>query len=212
MKKILVTLTLAILLVAGALSLLPQGSAQAQFEVTEATITVDDPVLPAQEYEIVGGGFQDGELVEFLINGTRLARVASEADGVTATVKIPTSLPGGTVTFTVRNAAGTTQASDTATLDPGLVVSAASGSAGSRLIVQGFAFAAAEPYTVTFTDEADELQATCVATTATVTESLGTGTTTRLGSFSKDTVVPDVEAGEYNIVAYGGTSGVCAVY
>jgi len=209
MKKLLVSLVLAVALIAGVLGLLPQGT-QAQFEVTTAGLTDLTTVLPAQNYVITSTGFISGEQVEFLINNTRLARVAADSSGVsTATVKIPAEIPGGTVTFKVKNADSTTQATDSATLSPGLVVGSASGSAGAPLKVQGFAFAISEAYTVTFTNGYTST-GTCVVAGSSVSTTLGTGTSSRLGSFSLNTTVPAVATGTYRIVAKG--AGACAVY
>jgi len=218
MKKLLISLVLAVVLIAGALGVLPQGSegvlfpqaVHAQFTVTTAALSDLTTVLPAQNYAITASGFISGEQVEFLMNGTRLDRLAANSTGeVTATVKIPSQVPGGTVTFTVKNADSTTQASDSATLAPGLVVGSASGSAGAPLKVQGFAFAVSEAYTVTFTNGYTST-GSCVESGSSVSTTLGTGTSSRLGSFSLNTTVPAVVTGTYRIVAKG--AGACAVY
>ena len=214
LKKVLVSLVIAATLLGSAIGLLPQGNvAQADFTVTSAVLTATTPILPAQNYTFNAGGFADGEVVEYLIGNVRLGRVTSNGDGVsTATVKIPTDLVKGSYTLKAQNADGTSVATATATLNPGLTVSSASGSAGSSVTVQGFAFTAAETYAITFTNGYSSGHINCVEPGSTVSASLATGTASRIGSLSKDVTIPSVSAGSYRIVARGAASGVCAVY
>jgi hypothetical protein len=213
MKKLVVSVLIAVFLLAGALGLLPRNS-QAQFEVTTIVLSASSAtVLPAQSYVLTATGFAAAEQVEFLINDIRLGRVNASGAGVaTSTVRVPTDLPKGTVTFKAKNADGSSIDTQTATLNPGLVVSAASGSAGSEVRVQGFAFSVQETYALTFTNEYSATSPTCVETGSTVSSTLESGTASKIGSFNETVEIPAVAAGTYYIVGRGATSGVCAVY
>jgi hypothetical protein len=158
-----------------------------------------------------GTGFVSGEQVELLINDIRLAWGRADAGGqYTDTVKIPARIPFGDVTVKAKGK-GTNEGSYTAALNPGLSPSTDQGGVGTPLIVYGHAFSVTEVYTVTFVDAYNVGEPDCIDAGATVSETLGTGTTTSVGSFKLDTTVPDVVSGTYYVVAVGENSATCAV-
>jgi hypothetical protein len=213
-KKLLTTLILALGMITGALWMLPEVQAQPaqQFEVTAAAITGPVTIKPIETHVFTASGFAAGETVEIQLNNVRMARGPANGSGVfTSSIQIPRSILFGNVTVKAKNDNNSANSSYTASLKPALVTSAASGTAGAPLNVSGYGFSNGEVYTVTFTNQVDTLQATCVATTATVTASLGGGTVTKVGSFSLDSTVPSVPPGTYYVVAHGSGSVTCAV-
>jgi len=211
-RKLAVVSVLALVLMLGALAILPQGNVvQAQFEVTSATVTGTTTLLPGTSYSIVASGFTEDEVVEILIDNTRLSRGAANASGVfTGTVKIVSQFVQGTHTLTARNDARTDSASYEVTVNPALIVSATGGAVGTEVPVSGFGFKVGEAYTITFASAIDTTQSDCISTTATVSETVATGTTSSIGTIYETVTVPDVDSGTYYFVAIGGTSAICA--
>ena len=216
LQKLIVTITIAVLLAAGAYATLPAGDVsakpEADFTVTAPEITGTTTLYPSQNYVLTATGYGAGELVELLINGTRLSRGAANGSGqYTATVKIPNTIPYTTnVTMKSRGATGV-EATYTAAIKPGLVLSVVRGAAGNSFPVQGFSFGRGETYTVTFVSAYDLEDSDCIDDEAVVSTTLKTGTTTQIGSFSFVATVPSVPAGTYYVVAVGSSSAVCTV-
>lgn len=209
-KRIFLVVLLAVILAVATFGLLPHAKADG-IVVTSAALTASaSTVYPSQNYVLTATGFVAGEPVEFLASNTRLATGVADGSGqVTATVKIPSEFVKQTLALKARNAGGITQVTTTVTLDPGLVVSVSAGSGGAPLQVQGFAFSAGEAFTATFVTSYTN-SGTCILSGSAVSTTLGTGTTSKLGSFSVNAAIPNVPAGQYYVVAVGASSATCA--
>jgi hypothetical protein len=211
LKRFVLPFVLSALALIVAIGILPQGNvALAQIEVTTPVITGPTTLVPLSSNVFTASGFASTTQVEILINGVRMARGLTNGSGLyTATIATPRSLAFGTTTVLGRDA-NLIQDSYVADVEPAILATITSGSPGTPFRVNGYAFSVQETYVMTFT-EAITTAGNCVEPSATVSETLGTGTTTLVGSFQDDTEVPDVPDDTYYVVAYGATSQTCAV-
>lgn len=213
-KRILLPILIALVMVAGVVGLFHRSDeAKADFTVVSPGLTLQSATIyPSQNYVLTATGFSPSERVELAINGVRLAYgVANGSGQYTSTVKIPTTLTQGSVTFRAKNDSGIAITTTTATLNPVLLVSSDQGSSGAAIRVQGFGFDAVESYTVTFTSDYNASESTCIEPGAVVSTTLVTGTTSTVGSFNSNATIPDVADGTYYLTGRGQSSAVCVV-
>jgi hypothetical protein len=211
-KQVVLTLVMALIILSMTFGAL---AAFAQFEVTEAAISIRDASVAAGASTVMTAtGFTEGELVSLSIAGVQVAQGRAITNGVyVATVVAPKLVPyNAAAVINARNGDGSKSVNSTVKLAPGLNVTPSSAAINQNIDVQGFAFSATEVYTVSFVDVYDLAATDCISTGATVSKTLGTGITSRVGSFLLNTTVPSVTAGSYYVVGIGGTSGTCALY
>lgn len=213
-KRFLLPVFVAILLVAGVFGLFYRQEVKADFTVTSPGIAISSTtVYPSQNYLMTATGFSPAENVELAINGIRLAYgVANGSGQYTSSVKIPTNIPKGTVTFRAKNDSSQAITTTTGTLNPVLIVSTSRGSAGAAVKVQGFGFSVTEAFTVGFTSNYDAAVSTCFEAGGAVSTTLTTGTTSVVGSFNANATVPNVANGTYYFTGRGASSATCARY
>lgn len=187
--------------------------AQAQVTITSPTVSVaDDPMTAGGSTVMTATGFASGERVFLSIGGVRVLNGTANGSGtITGTVTIPNTLGyNAAIAIAAVNNTGTTEATDTAGLDPGLSVSPASGQAGADMTISGWGFTTSEVVTLTFASVPSLTAASCVS--GGVTSALGTATATRIGSIRLESSFPAITAGTYYVVAKGASSAQCVQY
>ena len=191
------------------------GISLAEFTVTTPAVSVDDdPMVAGATNTISATGFAATESVLLSVDGVEVAQGTTNGSGIfSSTFTVPKLVDyNATAVLRAQNTDGSTVATGSAAINPGLSVTPPTGASGAAIQVQGYAFAATQGYTITFTDVPDLDATDCISTGAAVEEVLGTGTTSRVGSLLLDTTVPVITAGTYYIVGVDASAGVCAQY
>lgn len=162
----------------------------AQFEVIEPEVTGDQDLVPRAAHEFTVTGYNEGDRIEVTLNGATLARGVADSSGeLLVTPTIPTQLAYGEYVVSAKNQEGVEATGYDAQILPKLVVQTASGAPGSKLVINGYGFGSQSTYTVIWSS----------AYSATSGLTLGTGTTSKIGSLFIQTTVPLSDTGTYFI-------------